>query len=171
MKILRTVARPCIYRLSLENILFTTAHPTTDRDRLEKWGWVDIWELLECIVELPGAPELSKKRDFAHPLSLLNHFAALNGAHRCEAPSVTCINHSKAWIDSQGFPSAEQFGREFYVPAGWANNVIDLVEKGVERVWLESVHGIDWDRFAALNGMREPMVKTSGGWRIRDGKK
>lgn len=119
----RIKVRPAIHHIHFD----AEELPGEIVEQAESWGWVELDELYQC---LNNARRLKKMKEFERPISIFRAFGALN--HHFRGPIET------TWIGRNAFgraaSSPSKTDSEIMVPAGWANNTIDLTESWVKAV-------------------------------------
>ncbi len=129
---------------------------TAGEDTVGKWGWVCMRELVSCLNSLPGVENAD--RFTLEGNDVFRRFGHLAERGVITGTRFTYVLHKKPheiesfsgsfhlFVDEEALPDhSEQGGINVFVPALWANNVIDLVKQGIRIVItnLGFVMGVD----------------------------
>lgn len=150
--------RPAIFNVELDFAEAQKVGPVVTT-HCKSWGWVKIWDLLECLNELRVARGLEH---WMQPQPIFRGFSLLNRNFK-ETVATTSWVSPQSIGQGDSMPGGTPYVDNFMVPAGWANNVIDLVTANVREVVL----GVDGKYILVAvrnDGKRNQLVRRRMTW-------
>jgi len=147
---------------------------TTVREKWQYWGWANLGEVVECAnnIRKDNPQFLSHSENLeTSGVSLLIMFGHLmkNNEDLKEYKGAIIFTFLNDEIFYEKTPHLPVCLEKVFVPSGWANTVLELIELGVHRIESQEFllypaapnsHCMTWACFR--DGKREPISPISG---------